>query len=237
MESSSANENRSGARPVPQALRRALIESGRSVRAARGRTLITASGQAGDVFLVEEGKAQVLLYAPNGREVTVRDLGPGAVFGELSALDGEPRSASVVAVTDLRVVMVSRAGFMSAVEATPDAALWLARRLGAEVRRLTERVFELSALNVQARLHCELLRLARGQGGFDGVTLNPAPTHAELANRIGTHREAVTRELRRLADRNIVRSRRRALEFLDLGQLQDEVGRAIGATGEILRAG
>jgi CRP/FNR family cyclic AMP-dependent transcriptional regulator len=236
MELGSSNESLEGPGPPSEALRRALRGSGRQVRARKGRTLLTVGGHPGEVFLVEEGEAQVLLYAPSGREITVRDLRPGAIFGELSALDGAPRSASVMAVTDLRVHLIPRAAFMAAIETTPGASLWLARRLGAEVRRLTERVFELSALNVQARLHCELLRLARSQGGVDGVTLDPAPTHAELANRIGTHREAVTRELRMLADRNIVRSSRRALEFMDLGRLQDEVQRAVGATGEILRA-
>jgi len=221
----------------PEGLRRALAAAGHVVRANRGRTLITAGGRSGEVFLVESGEAQVVLHAPNGREVSVRMLGPGAVFGELSALDGGPRSATVVAQTDLRVIVVSQVAFMAATEASPEATMWLLRRLGAEVRRLTERVFELSALNVQARLHCELLRLARDRGGVDGVTLDPAPTHAELANRIGTHREAVTRELRMLDDRNIVRSRRRALEFVDLAGLQEEVGRAIGATADLLRAG
>ena len=106
------------------------------------------------------------------------------------------------------------------------------RRLGAEVRRLTERVFELSALNVRARLHCELLRMARTSAS-QKLTVNPAPTHAELANRIGTHREAVTREMRILAELNIIRNGRRSLEFLDLPGLERAVGLAIGEMGEL----
>jgi CRP/FNR family transcriptional regulator, cyclic AMP receptor protein len=216
---------------VPASLRRVMESRMRTLRAARGRTIISVGARTADVFYLAEGEAQVLLYSSNGREVSVRNLGPGAVFGELAALDGLARSASVIALTDVRLRVMSRDDFLSCIEASPEAALWLARRLGAEVRRLTERVFELSALNVQARLHCELLRLARG-GGPHATLVSPAPTHAELANRIGTHREAVTRELRALVQMNIIRNHRRSLEFLDVAELERVVCRAVGELDE-----
>jgi CRP-like cAMP-binding protein len=93
------------------------------------------------------------------------------------------------------------------------------------VRGLTDRVFEMSALNVRARLHCELLRLARSRA--DGN--DAAPTHAELANRIGTHREAVTRELAVLAEHNIIRIGRKRLEFLDVPGLEEAVAASLRA--------
>jgi CRP-like cAMP-binding protein len=96
----------------------------------------------------------------------------------------------------------------------------MTRRLTTQVRSLTNRVFEMSALHVQARLHCELLRLARTRGDADGL-VDPAPTHEELANRIGTHREAVTREFGLLSDQKILESGRRRLRFLDIGRLED----------------
>lgn len=94
------------------------------------------------------------------------------------------------------------------------------------MRRLTERLFELSALNVSGRLHCELLRLAKLSAA--DLVVEPAPTHAELANRIGSHREAVTRELRFLTDRMIISTQRRRLTILDLPQLEHIVGQAMG---------
>jgi len=203
----------------------------RTVRAPRGRTIFSVGAHATDVMFVVEGEVQVLLYSNNGREVSVRDLGPGSILGELAALDGKPRSASVVAASDVRLRMMTREDFMACVESSPVAALWLARRLALEVRRLTERVFELSALNVQARLHCELLRMARGDGAV-ATRIPRAPTHAELANRIGTHREAVTREMRSLAQMNIIRNHRRSLEFLDIPELERAVFRAVGQSVE-----
>ena len=209
---------------------RAVVEARlRTLRAAKGRTIIGAASQSSEVFLVAEGEVHVLLHANSGREVSVRQLGPGDIFGELAALDGLPRSATVTVATDARLLAMSRADFLLCLESSTAASLWLTRRLGAEVRRLTERVFELSAFNVQTRLHCELLRLARANVREAGAPcIDPAPTHAELANRIGTHREAVTREIRTLVERRILRARRRSLEFLDVAGLESAVGRAVG---------
>jgi CRP/FNR family cyclic AMP-dependent transcriptional regulator len=220
---------------IPPALRRALDAHRRELFVRRGRTIVSAGARQDTIFFVRDGEARVLLFSSNGREVSVRSLGAGDIVGELAALDGLPRSASVLAVSDVRVRILPKADFLACLEASPEAALWLAQRLGTEVRRLTEKVFELSALNVRARLHCELLRLARGPTG-PRTLIAPAPTHAELANRIGTHREAVTREMRALAEMSIVRSRRRSLEFIDLAALERAVFREVGAEDELRTA-
>lgn len=203
---------------APAALRERVEANLRQLRAPRGRTIIGAGTETTEVFFILQGELQVMLYSPHGREVSVRDLGPGDIFGELSALDGAPRSATVVATSEAHIQVMTQADFRACLESSPAAALWLVRHLAVEVRRLTGRVFELSALSVQARLHCELLRLARSDANGLFV-IEPAPTHAELANRIGSHREAVTRELRALAELNVVRSQRRRLEFLDMEHL------------------
>lgn len=199
-------------------LRKAVAPRLRRVRAADGRTLLATGAASSDVYCLTKGHARIVLHSPGGREVSVRELEPGAVFGELAALDGGPRSASVIARGAVEMSVMARADFLSCLDSSPEAALWLARRLGAEVRRLTERVFELSALNTAARLHSELLRLARSIAP-DNV-LSPAPTHEELANRIGSHREAVTREIRRLVSQGALATAPRRLTFLDLGKLQ-----------------
>jgi len=215
---------------TPADLRREIEQKARTVRAAKGRTLYGVSANATDVFFVMEGEIQVVLFSSAGRQVSINNLGAGASFGQLAAIDGLPRSASVVAVTDVRLRAIGREDFLAILRAAPDAALWVARGLCADVRRLSERVFELSALNVQARLHCELLRMARANAG--GLSIAPAPTHAELANRIGSNREAVTREMRALTELKIVQSRRRSLEFVDAGALERLVRRAVGETAD-----
>ncbi len=212
---------------LPARLRRELGERLRETRADAGKTLLASGARSLDVFCIVQGRARIVLHSQEGREVSVREIGPGDVFGELAALDGGPRSAGVVALTPVRLAVLARADFLACLENTPAAALWLARRLGAEVRRLTERVFELSALNTQARLHCELLRLARLAA--PATLIAPAPTHEELANRIGSHREAVTRELRRLARLGVIATGHKRLEFRDLERLETAVREAAAA--------
>jgi CRP-like cAMP-binding protein len=193
---------------------------------------VSVGARQDTAFFIREGEARVLLFSSSGKEVSVRNLLAGDVIGDLAALDCLPRSASVLALTDVRVRILSRADFLACLDSSAETAIWMARRLGAEVRRLTEKVFELSALNVQARLHCELLRLARGDGTPRTVII-PAPTHAELASRIGTHREAVTREMRALTKMNILRNQRRSLEFIDLAALERAVLREIGTVDDL----
>ena len=211
---------------VPDALRTELARRLRVIRAPKGRTLVEKGSRSAEVFFLLEGEAQVLVYSSTGREVSVHNIGPGDLFGEIAVLDGEPRSASIVASSDLLLAAMRANDFMTCLESSPAAGIWLARRLAAGVRRLTEQVFELSALNVQARIHCELLRLARkGEPRVGGIEVRPVPTHAELASRIGTHREAVTRELRALSDMKIIHYGRRILTILDLARLERAVNR------------
>lgn len=211
---------------LPDALRIEISHRLRRVQAGKGRTLVEKGSRSTDVFFLLEGRADVCLYSSNGREVHVNTMGPGDIIGEIAALDGEPRSASVVASSDLVFVTMHANDFMTCIESSPAAGIWLARRLASGVRRLTEQVFELCALNVQTRIHCELLRLAQKGETRDGVTeVRPALTHAELASRIGTHREAVTRELQVLSDMGIIRYDRQSLTILDLARLEQATRR------------
>jgi CRP-like cAMP-binding protein len=209
-------------------LRRWVQGQVRVIRAGRGQALLGRGAATSDIYFVLEGAFSVLVYSANGREVSMRGLTVGDTFGELAAIDGLPRSASVVAETDSRVAALRSEDFLHCVRSSPDTALWLARLLTAKVRDMSERLFEISALNVSARLHCELLRLARTALPGAPPVLDPAPTHAELANRIGTHREAVTREIQELVKSRVLRAGRRTLEFVDVPRLEHLVGQAVG---------
>src|SRR3546814_744320 len=132
----------------------------------------------------------------------------------MSAISAMPRSASVTAVEDSSLGMLSGAGFRAFMQEEPGAGYWMAVQLAARVRNLTEKARDLATLPVSARLQSELLRLAleRPVDG-DRCVIAPLPTHMELAARIGTHREAVTRELRLLHQEGIVGQQGRTLEI------------------------
>jgi CRP-like cAMP-binding protein len=110
--------------------------------------------------------------------------------------------------------------FVDFLGAVPRAGLWMSQLLVARIRNLTSRAFELATLPVAGRVQSELLRLAReADVSSDRLEIHPMPTHADLAARIGTHREAVTRELNLLAGEGILRQSGRRVEILSVARL------------------
>lgn len=189
-------------------------------RYAADQQIISHLDVSTDVFLVIEGMVRVIVYSPAGKEVTFRDIAAGEYFGELAAIDGLPRSATVAALTNSLVASLSAETFWEILRCYPGVATSVMKRLASSVRALTERVFEFSALAVRNRVHAELLRLARDHMvGDNAAIIRPAPTHAELASRISTHREAVTRELNQLSREGLVERQAGALAIHDVERL------------------
>jgi CRP-like cAMP-binding protein len=206
---------------LPHGLRDAYLNRARSMKVRRGHIIISEGDEASDVYLICSGKVQVSLLSPHGREIILRDLGEGQAFGETAAIDGLPRSANIVALEDTLLARMRGDEFLDFLESTPGMGAWMARLLTARIRDLTERAFELATLPVAARVHRELLRLAHESNATgDYVLITDMPRHADLAARIGTHREAVTRELNLLAGDGILRQAGRKVEILSVSRLQ-----------------
>jgi CRP-like cAMP-binding protein len=191
------------------------------MKVRRGQIVISAGDDGTDVYLVRQGKVQVSLVSPHGREIILRELGPDQLFGETAVIDRLPRSADIVALEDSLLAHMRGPEFLAYLQSAPGAALWMARMLSARIRDLTERAFELATLPVAARVHGELLRLALESGASgDRMPIERMPKHADLASRIGSHREAVTRELNLLAADGILRQSGRKAEILSLAKLR-----------------
>jgi CRP/FNR family cyclic AMP-dependent transcriptional regulator len=147
-------------------------------RSYRHNELIISHGDTGrDVFFLLEGRARVTLVSADGREIAYRDVEPGDIFGELGGIDGIARSASVVALEATRAARLSGTAFRDIVMTHPTFAWMLLEHLSAQLRRMTERVFEYSTLVVRKRLIVELLHRAEKAALVDGeVSISPAPT-------------------------------------------------------------
>lgn len=177
-----------------------------------------------DVFFVAEGRVRVTIFASSGREVSFRDLGPGTSFGELSAIDGRPRSASVVALTPVVLASLGRDRFLALLRQQPGVAERLLKNLAQLVRNLSDRVVDYGTLPVHNRIQAELLRMAQAAGAKGNqATIAPVPRHADIASRVATNREAVARELNRLARAGVLQRGRAGLTVLDLRALAAEV--------------
>ncbi len=207
-------------RGLPAAELAAVAQRCRWRRYQPKQEIVSYQEDACDVDFIVEGAVRVTIYSFSGREVAFRDLGAGESFGELAAIDGGPRSASVVALADTLIACLPAETFWELLRSHPSVAEATLRRLARLVRRLSDRVVELSTLGVTNRIHAELLRLARAHRCEGGrAFISPAPTHAEIASRISTHREAVSRELSELARAGVIERRNGTLLIRDLEQL------------------
>jgi CRP/FNR family cyclic AMP-dependent transcriptional regulator len=194
-----------------------------------GATIIAYMDLSSDVHFLVAGKARAIIYSAEGDAVLFKDIHPGEEFGEIAALDGGPRSAGVEALSACMTASLSADGFQQVLLDEPALALVVLRRLTAQIRRLSERVHEFSTLGVQSRIRAELLRLAALAGtSGNAAILSPAPSLSELASRVSTHREAVSRDLSRLSAMNIAFRERGLLRIADMARLEQLVREAKG---------
>jgi CRP/FNR family transcriptional regulator, cyclic AMP receptor protein len=186
-----------------------------------GQLIIGHQDPSRDVVFLVTGRARASVYSAAGRQVSFRDIEAPGLFGELAAIDGRPRSASIEALGRSLTMTMPQAQFLLMLENHPQIALAVMRHLAGMVRGLTDRVVEFSTLAVRSRVHAELIRLAEASGANgSAAVLAPAPTHLDIANRIATHREAVTRELSRLEAMGVVAKEGRTLKIPDMALLR-----------------
>lgn len=189
----------------------------------RDDVVISQNDETLDVFFVLSGLARASGLSEEGKLVAYREIPEGAIFGELSAIDGRPRSANVIAVGDLTVGRMAQSDFRDLID-TDNAFRWaLLDYLTAQSRTMTDRIFEFSTMLVRDRLIAELLRLAEAAGASEGrIELHPAPTHFDLAARISTHREAVSREMSKFSRAKLVTKQLKTLIIHDIDALRAE---------------
>jgi len=174
-----------------------------------------------DVFFILAGAVRINSISAKGREVIYSECTAGNIFGEFSAVDGLPRSASVQALTDCTVARMPAAAFFQLLHTNAPVATKLVELLVAKIRKTSQQVFEVAALSLRERLRRELIRLAvSGEKVGRTVVIKPAPTHQEIASHLGSHREAVTREFHRLELEGLLEVRRRQICILDPERLE-----------------
>lgn len=200
--------------------RDALARLCRWQRYAAHQYIVGHQDETNDVYFIVGGRVHVTIFSPSGKEVSFADLPAGKSFGEMAAIDGAPRSATVIALSDTVLASMSAEAFRRVLNDYPDVAAKMMQYLVGLVRRLSDRVVEFSVLAVRNRIHAELLRLARDQG-LDGDTavITPVPTHSDIASRVSTHREAVTRELNALTRDGLIERRDGTLVIVNIARL------------------
>jgi CRP-like cAMP-binding protein len=194
--------------------------------ATKGQWLLDYQEISNDVFFVVAGAVRVMIQS-GGREVLFREIKAGEYFGELAAIDRQPRSAGIVAVGDVTLARMPASVFTRTINENPDACNQLLALLAGQIRSLTNRMHEFAILDVRHRVMAELLRLSRPEPNQPGrAVVSPPPIHGEVAARVATRREEVARQLHALEKDGLIARSRGAIALIDVDRLRRLVDEA-----------
>ena len=152
--------------------------------------IVTEGDQSDSLYLLLVGRAKVYIADDKGHEIQLNQLGPGEYFGEI-AMDGGPRSASVMALESCRCAVVRRGELGAFLADYPEFALHVMRKLAHRVRELTGSVRDLAFVDVYGRVARLLLELAAERDGR--FVIEEKLTHKDIAQRVGASREMISR--------------------------------------------
>lgn len=164
----------------------------------RGTTILRKGEAATGMIVLLQGRVRISLLSEEGKELTLRILGPGEVLGEISLLDGQTRSADVTALEDCVLLTVERTHFLSMLRGSTDLCMRLMTSLCERVRRTSLSLEEAVLLDLPARLWLHLRRMAAEHGVPTprGTLIAVRLSQGEIAALVGVSREAVNRQLK-----------------------------------------
>jgi CRP/FNR family transcriptional regulator, cyclic AMP receptor protein len=192
-----------GALDEPAVLELAALARPRSFR--RGQYVMYEGDPGDTLMVVQTGRLKVMVSSVTGEEIVLSTLGPADVVGELALLDGEPRSASVVAAEATTVLLFGRAVLLDAMRRHGTVLEAVLHALAEMVRRLTEQASDFVFLDLGGRLAKLLLRLAEDRPhGPEGIVIDLGLSQSELAAMVGASRQALNRALHIFAARGLI---------------------------------
>jgi CRP-like cAMP-binding protein len=188
---------------LPERLSAQLFAGAKSCHLRTGDALFAAADSGG----LEQGLLKVIITSPRGEERILTILGPGEIAGELSIIDRQPRSASVIAIKDCELSFISQQNFENCIKQDPDIYRYLVNVLALRLRETDEAVAADSFLSVKARLARALLELTEYLGedaGAGRVLMRHKINQRDLAAMAGVARENVSRALSDWKRRDLV---------------------------------
>jgi CRP/FNR family transcriptional regulator, cyclic AMP receptor protein len=201
---------------------RTLEDAGRA-RRFRARQRIFREGEPGDqVIAILTGRVKVSVQTQSGREILLAVKEPGDLVGELSVIDGRPRSATAIAIEPVDALVVNAPAFAEFIESHPRIAVRLLRTLAAQIRDADRRSVDRDAGDTTCRVARRLVDLAErlGEHRGSGVEITLALSQDDLAAWVGATREATSRALGRLREEGWLTTGRQRIVLTDLPALR-----------------
>ena len=173
----------------------------------KGQMILLEESQGETFFIIVSGAVKVTRLSDDGREVILAILGESEFFGEMSLLDGEGRSANIVANEDAEVLTLSRRDFLDCLETYPKIAIALLEELAIRLRKSDQHIESLSLSDSEHRIAITLIRFAQELGTIKqgDVKISNLPFQQDIANMAGTSRETVSRTLKLLEEKDLIK--------------------------------
>jgi CRP/FNR family transcriptional regulator/CRP/FNR family cyclic AMP-dependent transcriptional regulator len=190
---------------------------------SKGNVIFYEDDPGTSCYIIVSGKVKIVVNADDGREHILGVLQDNDFFGEMSLIDGEPRSASAVVVEDVQMLTIQRDEFLRLLRSNPDIALKLLVTLSQRLRTADRNMESLAFLSAPGRVARLLLELGKehGEKTAEGVTFTHNMTRQELASLAGTSRETLTRVLMDYQDRGIIHLDKNRLTLKNEAKLRE----------------
>ena len=177
------------------------------------------------LYVIKEGKVKISLISPDGQEISLVVFGKGECFGELTILDGLPRSADAVAMEKVECYTLQRSDFHKAIMNDPKIAIQVMEVLSKRLRSTDQMVEDLIFLDVYGRVAKKLLELAdvHGTKVEDGIRIDVRLTQQELASMVGASRESVNKVMGYFTDKNFISTDKHKITLLRIADLKRRI--------------
>lgn len=169
------------------------------------------------LFIIKRGSCKVIVEHEDGRETILSILYPGDIFGEMSLLDGKPRSATVIAREDCSVLIITRAKFLNFLKNHPNVSIKILETISKRLRKTDEQVKILTFVSAECRIGELLLNLASEYGikRMDGIFLNLKLTHQDIGEMCGLRRETANRVIIRFVKEGLIKREGKKLVIIN----------------------
>ncbi len=191
----------------------------------QGEIIFHRDDPGNTLFVIKSGRVRIYISSPEGQEVALAVFGPGEAFGELALLDGQPRSASAVAIEPVETYCIQRSDFINVATKRPRIALQMLATLSQRLRQTDTMVEDLLFLDVHGRVAKKLLELAESNGtrSPEGIRIEMKLTQTDLARMVGASRESVNKVMSYLLDKEYVSVEKRKITVMRLAELRKRI--------------
>ena len=189
-----------------------------------GKFIFLEDSEGEQCFFVVQGSVKVTRLSKDGREVILAMLNEGEFFGEMALLDGESRSANVIALEETEVLTLNRGDFLVVLHDYPQIAIQLLKEMADRLRKSDRQIASLSLSDAEKRIALCIIRFADEQGVIKRgqVSIPKIPIQQDIANMAGTSRETVSRAINLLEKEHYIKRQGRELLILDYKQFIKE---------------